>query len=313
MAKDLTDQYIENEKTYKIKKFISNFILYTFLSLIAIAILIPFYWMLMTSLKTEIQISQTPPIIFLKISEWRIENYNFGTINIGSHIQPLFPFWTYLKNTVIVALVTTSGMIITTVLSAFAFARLNFKGRDTVFALLLATMMVPGEIFILTNFITIFKFGWYDIFGDNQTYLKSTLALTVPFMVSVFYIFYLRQMFKQIPNELYYAAKVDGTSDFKYLTKVMIPMALPTIVTIIILSSMGAWSAYIWPALVTTSDKYRLVSNGLRSSFTNTSTGRTDYGKQMAAATLVTLPLLIVFFTFKKQIMRGVSRSGIKG
>jgi multiple sugar transport system permease protein len=216
-----------------------------------------------------------------------------------------------MGNTVIISFITTIGTTITTILSAFAFSRLNFKGRDALFAILLGTMMVPGEIFILTNFLTINKFGWYDIF--NQSYSDAILAMTVPFLVSVFYIFYLRQTFKQIPNELYFAAKVDGTSDFKYLLRIMIPVAMPTIVTIIILNSMGAWSAYMWPALVTANDKYRLVSNGLRGAFTDTSTGRVDYGQQMAAAVLVTLPLLVVFFTFRKQIMRGVSRSGIKG
>ena len=136
--------------------------------------------------------------------------------------------------------------------------------------------------------------------------------MTIPFMTSVFYVFYLRQTFRKIPDELYFAAKVDGTSDFKYLMKIMIPIAMPTIVTIIILNSMGAWSAYIWPAMVTAKDSFRLVSNGLRGAFTDT-TGRTDYGQQMAASVLVTLPLIVVFFVFRKQIMRGVSRGGIKG
>jgi len=306
----MSDVFVLNEKAYKRKKVISNIITYAFLSLVAISVLIPFYWMILTSFKTWTQIEAIPPILYLAPSKWNLSNYTdlFLTTSAG---QPLFPFFTYLKNTVLISLLTTTGTIITTILSAFAFARLNFKGRDTVFAILLATMMVPGEIFILTNFLTINKFGWYSIY--DQTYSDAILAMTIPFMVSVFYIFYLRQTFKQIPNELYYAAKVDGTSDFKYLLKVMIPVAMPTIVTIIILNAMGAWSAYIWPAMVTAEDKYRLVSNGLRGAFTDTSTGRTDYGQQMAAAVLVTMPLLIVFFTFRKQIMRGVSRSGIKG
>ena len=310
----MSEVFVENEKTYKRKKIITNIITYTFLSIIAISILIPFYWMLLTSLKSYTEIQQIPPILFLKFSDWKITNYTdlFLLVESGPRRgQPLFPFFTYLGNTVLISLLTTAGTIITTILSAFAFARLNFKGRDTVFSILLATMMVPGEIFIITNFLTINKFGWYDIM--NQTYSDAVLSMTLPFMVSVFYIFYLRQTFKQIPNELYYAAKVDGTSDFKYLMKVMIPIAMPTIVTITILNSMGAWSAYIWPALVTTQDQYRLVSNGLRGAFTDSTTGRTDFGQQMAAATLVTLPLLIVFFAFRKQIMRGVSRSGIKG
>lgn len=310
----MSDIFVENEKAYKRKKLITNIVTYTFLGLVAVAILIPFYWMILTSLKSQIEIEQIPPILALSPGEWKLSNYTdlFVTVASGPRAgEPLFPFFTYLKNTVLISILTTTGTAITTILAAFAFARLNFKGRDTLFAILLGTMMVPGEIFILTNFLTINKFGWYDIL--HQSYSDAVLAMTIPFMVSVFYIFYLRQTFKQIPNELYYAAKVDGTSDFKYLLKVMIPVAMPTIVTIIILNAMGAWSAYIWPAMVTTSDKYRLVSNGLRGAFTDTATGRTDYGQQMAAAALVTFPLLVVFFTFRKQIMRGVSRSGIKG
>ena len=309
----MSDIFVENEKAYKRKKLISNILTYSFLSLVAIAILIPFYWMILTALKSVQQIESIPPILLLKISDWKIANFTdlFAIVESGPRTgEPLFPFFTYLGNTVLVSLITTVGTIITTILSAFAFARLTFKGKNTIFALLLATMMVPGEIFILTNFLTIYDLGWYDIM--SQTYGQAVLAMTIPFMTSVFFIFYLRQTFKKIPDELYFAAKVDGTSDFKYLMKIMIPIAMPTIVTIIILNSMGAWSAYIWPAMVTTQDGFRLVSNGLRGAFTDT-TGRTDYGQQMAAASLVTLPLILVFFVFRKQIMRGVSRGGIKG
>lgn len=309
----MADIFVENEKTYKRKKIISNIITYGFLTIMAIAILIPFYWMILTSLKSIQEIESIPPILWLKIGDWKITNYTdlFLTVQSGERAgEPLFPFFTYLQNTVLISFLTTAGTIITTILASFAFARLNFKGKNALFAILLGTMMVPGEIFILTNFLTINKLGWYDII--DQSYSDAILAMTIPFMISVFYVFYLRQTFKKIPDELYFAAKVDGTSDFKYLMKVMIPIAMPTIITIIILNSMGAWSAYIWPAMVTTQDKYRLVSNGLRGAFTDT-TGRTDYGQQMAAATLVTVPLIIVFFVFRKQIMRGVSRSGIKG
>ncbi len=309
----MAEIFVENEKAYKRRRLISNIVTFGFLSLVAIGILIPFYWMILTSLKSIQEIESVPPILWLNFSDWKITNYTdlFLTVQSGERAgEPLFPFFTYMKNTVLISFLTTLGTIITTILAAFAFARLNFKGKDTLFAVLLATMMVPGEIFILTNFLTINQFGWYDIL--TQTYTEAVLAMTIPFMISVFYVFYLRQTFRKIPDELYFAAKVDGTSDFKYLLKIMIPIAMPTIVTIIILNSMGAWSAYIWPAMVTTQDKYRLVSNGLRGAFTDT-TGRTDYGQQMAAATLVTVPLIILFFTFRKQIMRGVGRSGIKG
>lgn len=310
----MEEVFVENEKVYKRRKTIKSIVTYTFLVIVALAVLIPFYWMLLTSLKSMQQIEARPPILWMSLQDWNLQNYTalFEVVPSGPRVgEPLFPFHVYMGNTVLVAVLTTTGTIITTILAAFAFARLRFKGSTTVFAILLATMMVPGEIFVLTNFLTVNRLGWYDIM--DQSYWDAIAAMTLPFMVNVFYMFYLRQVFKQIPNELYYAAKVDGTTDFQYLYRVMVPIAMPTIVTITILTSMGAWSAYIWPAMVTTQDSYRLVSNGLRGAFTDVGSGRVQYGQQMAAASLVTLPLLIVFFVFKKQIMRGVSRSGIKG
>lgn len=310
----MADVFVKNEKSYKAKRIASNVLTYLFLGSIAVIVLVPFYWMLLTSLKTANMIEQIPPILFLSPADWQIGNYKslFDLVPSGTRAgEPLFPFFTYMRNTIVVSVITTAGTITTTVLAAFAFARLHFKGRDVVFGIMLGTMMIPGEIFILTNFLTINRMGWYDIM--DQTYMDVLFAMTLPFMTSVFYTFYLRQTFKQIPNELYYAAKVDGTTDFQYLLKIMIPVASPTIITIIILNSMGAWNAYIWPQMIVTKDQFHLVSSGLRGAFTDTSTGRTDYGQQMASAVLVTLPLLILFFTFRKQIMRGVSRSGIKG
>lgn len=310
----MAEVYVKNELSYKAKKTIFHILVYAFLILITISVLIPFYWMLLTSVKSQVMIEQVPPILFLKPADWEINNYKllFEVVQSGPRRgQPLFPFFTYMKNTILVSIITTAGTTITTILASYAFARLKFKGSNLVFVILIATMMIPGEIFILTNFLTVYRLGWYDVF--NQTYWDAVLAMTIPFMTSVFYMFYLRQTFKQIPNELYFAAKVDGTTDFQYLWKIMVPVAMPTIVTIIILNSMGAWNAYIWPNMIATRDEYRLVSNGLRGAFTDSGTGRTDFGQQMASAVLVTVPLLILFFTFRKQIMRGVSRSGIKG
>jgi multiple sugar transport system permease protein len=168
----------------------------------------------------------------------------------------------------------------------------------------MATMMIPGEMMVISNFQTVVDWGWY------QTYT----ALIVPFLVSVFYIYLLRQTFKQIPDELYYAAKVDGTGDFKYLLRIMIPIGLPTIITITILKLMGSWNSYVWPNLVADKEEMRLITNGLRgASFTDAETGRVSYNTQMAATVAVTLPLLLVFIFLRKYIMRGVSRSGIKG
>lgn len=207
------------------------------------------------------------------------------------------------KNTVLVGVVSTILSLVITVLAAFAFARLDFKGKNVLFAGLLATMMIPGEMFTITNYVTVVKFSWDNTFT----------ALIVPFLVSVFYIYLLRQNFLQIPNELYLAAKVDGTSDIKYLWKVMIPLALPTIISITILKMMGSWNSYMWPKLVANDAAHQMVSNGLRDAFQDTTTTETNYPLQMAAVAIVSAPLLVVFMFFRKYIMKGVSRSGIKG
>ena len=205
-------------------------------------------------------------------------------------------------NTAYVGIVSTLLSLVITVLSAFAFARLEFKGKNTLFAALLATMMIPGELFTITNYSTVAALGW----------MKTYKVLIIPFLVSVFYIYLLRQNFLQIPNELYLAAKVDGTSDIKYLWKVMIPLSLPTLISITILKMMGAWNSYVWPRLVANDEAHRLITNGLRNAFTDT-TGDVNYPVQMAAVALVSLPLFLVFVFLRKYIMKGVSRSGIKG
>ncbi len=205
-------------------------------------------------------------------------------------------------NTLLVGVVSTIGSLIITVLTAFAFARLEFKGKETLFAILLATMMIPGELFTITNYSTITKLGW----------MNTYTVLIVPFLVSVFYIYLLRQNFLQIPNELYLAAKVDGTSDFKYLWKVMVPLSLPTLISITILKMMGAWNSYIWPRLVANDEAHRMITNGLRNAFRDTA-GDVNYPVQMAAVAIVSFPLFLVFVFLRKYIMSGVSRSGIKG
>ena len=206
-------------------------------------------------------------------------------------------------NTVIVGVSSTLLSLVITVLTAFAFARLEFKGRDLVFSLLMATMMVPGELFTITNYQTV------STMGITNTYT----VLIVPFLVSIYYIYLLRQNFKQIPNELYLAAKVDGTSDLKYLLKVMIPLSMPTLITITILKMMGAWNSYIWPRLVANDEAHKLITNGLRGADFTDNAGFTDFPAQMAAVVIVSIPLFLVFLFLRKYIMRGVSRSGIKG
>ena len=276
----------------KVGKIIRTTAIYIFLVLIAFIVLFPFYWMIISSLKTLNEYRLSVPTLFPK--ELVFKNYSvaFKQANLGR----LF------LNTVYVGLVSTVLSLVITVLSAFAFARLEFKGRDTLFGILLATMMIPGELFTITNYQTVYYLGWKNTFT----------VLIVPFLVSVFYIYLLKQNFLQIPNELYLAAKVDGTTDLKYLWKVMIPLALPTLISITILKMMGSWNSYVWPNLVTDSDEYRLVTNGLRNAFVE-STGDVNIPIQMAAVAIVSAPLFLVFLFLRKYIMKGVSRSGIKG
>ena len=290
-----------SEKQIKRKQRIRLGIVYAFIVFFAILIIIPFYWMLITSIKTMAEVQDDPPILWLAPWNWSLENF--------SNAMQRAPFINFIINTVVVATLATAGTVITTILTAFAFARLNFKGRDILFMAFIATMMLPGEIFVITNYITVSRLGWVHI---EQTYLQAILAMTVPFMTSIFFIFFLRQAFKQIPDELYYAAKVDGKTDWQYLWRVMVPIAIPTITTITILNAMNTWNAYIWPQLVGQREEFRLVSNGLRNAGFELD-GRMMHNEQMAAAIIVTVPLIIVFILLKKYIMRGVSRSGIKG
>ena len=294
LAKDAKTYDVKRvERNAKITKIIVNIIIYLFLGLLAIAILFPFYYMLISSVKTYEEYTLSIPTLWPR--RFVFGNYAeaFTTANLGS----LF------LNTLYVGLVSTLLSLVITVLSAFAFARLEFKGRDSMFAFMLATMMIPGELFTITNYATVSVFlDWKNTFT----------ALIVPFLVSVFYIYLLRQNFKQIPNELYLAAKVDGKSDFEYLLKVMVPLALPSLISITILKMMGAWNSYVWPRLVANDEAHAMITNGLRNAFT-TNEGTTNYPVQMAAVAIVSAPLFVVFICLRKYIMKGVSRSGIKG
>lgn len=267
-------------------------LLYAFLITMALIVLFPFYWMINSSLKTLEEYRMSVPTFWPK----QIMLTNYATAFQTASLGRLF------LNTLYVGIVSTILSLVITILSAFAFARLEFKGKDLLFAGLLATMMIPGELFTITNYSTVTNFGW----------LNTYTVLIVPFLVSVFYIYLLRQNFMQIPNELYLAAKVDGTSDFKYLCKVMIPLSLPTLISITILKMMGAWNSYIWPRLVANDANHRMITNGLRNAFKETS-GDVNYPVQMAAVAMVSAPLFLVFVFLRKYIMKGVSRSGIKG
>ena len=314
-------QYFADDKARRIylaKKIISRFFVYLFLTIFALFMLAPFVLMIVGSFVNAdafYKFSLTADFKQLGFQNWGFSNYkevfndtyvdNFGVVRQKSGNN----FGIFFLNTFIVAIGSTTVTVVTAVLAAFAFARLQFKGKEALFALLLATMMIPGEMMVITNFMVVRKIHWTNTFA----------ALILVHGVSVFYVFYLRQTFQQIPNELYLAAKVDGVGDLGYLWKVMIPIAMPTITTIIILSMMGSWNSYVWPNLVA-NGKWRLnekhsmmlVSNGLRALFSQNTSGTLEAIK-IAGAMVISLPLFLVFVLFRKYIMRGVSRSGIKG
>ena len=318
--------------------------IYTFLGIMALVVLFPFYFMIISSLKSLEEYRLAVPTLIPQ--EIRFQNYLdiilpveviepnidllVGNDIVSSNVLSMrddFDLFVLFRNTIFVGIVSTILSLVLTVLSAFAFARLNFKGKNALFAALLGTMMIPGELFTITNYATVMQNGgWFPTFFNGLGNLfglldfqipfvdSSFAALIVPFLVSVFYIYLLKQNFMQIPNELYLAAKVDGTSDIKYLWKVMIPLALPTIISITILKMMGAWNSYMWPRLVANDDMHKLITNGLRGvAFIDPLTNETDIPRQMAAVALVSLPLFLVFIFLRKYIMKGVSRSGIKG
>ncbi len=323
-------------------KIVSLILVYAFLVAIAVIVIFPFYFMIISSLKSPDEFEQIKPALlpwqFNKGENWEehIDWRNYAEVFIyrpheldanGNQIldeagKPIptgydlnLQLGLLMRNTVFVGVVSTVLSLIITILSAFAFARLEFKGKNALFAALLATMMIPGELFTITNYGTVSAFGNKEFLGGMLNWMgKDTFGvLIVPFLVSVFYIYLLKQNFQQVPNELYLAAKVDGTKDFKYLWKVMIPLALPTIISITILKMMGSWNSYMWPKLVTSDQAHQLITNGLRDAF-NDGAGKTaDIPRQMAAVAVVSLPLFLVFIFLRKYIMKGVSRSGIKG
>ena len=289
---------IEKEKkkaqALKVVKYI---VVFAFLTIIAISSILPFYWMIITSLKTDFEYRQSVPTFFPQTINW--VNYKL-VIEKANNL-----FGTVLVNTLIVGLVSTVLSVLMTVITAFAFAKLKFKGKTLLFSILLATMMIPGELFTTTNYITVSGngFGWFNTYT----------VLIVPFMISVFYIYLLRNNMMQIPDSLYQAAKVDGAGDLRFLVKVMVPLTSPTIVSITLLKFIGTWNSYIWPRLVNKEEEWQLLSNWVSGGFTYPATTESSQTLKMAAACMVTLPLLILFILFRKYIMRGVSRSGTKG
>ena len=287
-----------NIKKAKALKIIKYIIVYFFLVIWAIVVLFPFYYMIMTSFKSTADYNNevVPKMFATSGFSAIVDNYNKALFD--------YKLLQDLGNTVLFSLTTTFLMVIVVILAAFAFARLNFRGKHLVFTLFLALMMIPNELVIITNYAT---------FTNSSHDLRNTfIALILPSIMSVFYVYLLRQNFMQVPDSLYYAAKVDGTSDFKYLIKVLIPLSKPTIVTIIILKLIETWNSYVWPRLISTKPEYYLVSNIIEV-IRSSGGGRDNIPGMMAAVVVVSLPLIILFVIFRKQIMSGVSRNGTKG
>ena len=285
--------YERIEKNARIRNRVRNIILYTLLTIWALMVLFPFYWMLLTSVKSYSAYSSefVPKLYTLSPT---LQNYKDAFTAV--------PLARYFLNTVIFTVITTALMVFVTVLAAFGFARLNFKGRDLAFTVFLSLMMIPNELVIITNFVTV----------TNLDLRNTFTGLILPSVTSVFYIYLLRENFAQVPDELYYAAKVDGTSDLKYLFKVMIPICRPTIVTITILKVIECWNSYVWPRLITDDTAYYLVSNGIQEIREN-GFGRENIPAMMAAVVVISVPLILLFLIFHKKIMAGVARGGTKG
>ena len=288
-----TTDYEKIEKNAAARKRVITVITYILLTLWAVMVLFPFYFMVLTSVKGygAYNAEHVPQLFTLSPT---LQNYGEAFTAV--------PLAGYFLNTLIFTLVTTAIMLAVTVLAAFAFSRLQFRGKDLAFTLFLALMMIPSELVVITNYVTV-----------TDMELRNTFAgLILPSVASVFYIYLLKENFSQIPDELYYAAKVDGTSDLKYLFKVMIPICRPTIVTIVILKVVECWNSYVWPRLVTDEESRFLVSNGIQSIREN-GFGRENIPAMMAAVVVISLPLIVLFLIFRNRIMEGVSRGGTKG
>ena len=285
--------YKKTERRDRVKKAAFNAFKYLMLGIWGVIVLFPFYWMVLTSIKSySAYNSEYIPKFFTL----------YPTLQNYAEAFSAVPLARYFLNTLIFTVVTTCLMLVVITLAAFAFARLNFRGKRLAFTLLLSLMMIPNELVIITNFVTITDLNLRNTF----------MGLILPSVTSVFYIYLLKENFAQVPDELYYAAKVDGTSDFKYLTRVLIPICSPTLVTIIILKVIECWNSYVWPRLITDDENLFLVSNGIQAIREN-GFGRENIPAMMAAVVVISVPLIALFLVFRKKIMEGVSRGGLKG
>ncbi len=287
------NNYKALENKEKQKNIVLLILIYLFLIIAALSVLFPFYWMIVTSFKTLADYTQESVPAFIPTTV-TFENYVTAWVSVS--------LGRYMINTVIFSLTTTAILVIVCILAAFAFARLQFYGKNIVFTVFLATMMIPMELFTITNYATIVNLNLRNTF----------VGLIFPSVISVFYIYLLRQNFMQVPDKIYYAAKVDGTTDLKYLFKILVPLSKPTIISIAILKFIECWNSYVWPRLITTDESKFLISNGIQTLRTS-GFGRENIPAMMAAVVCVSIPLLVLFAVFRKQIMSGVSRSGLKG
>ncbi len=285
--------YKQIELAARRRRVVRRAVTYVLLALWAVIVLFPFYWMVLTSVKSYSAYSAERIPAFFTLSP-TLQNYHDAFTAV--------PLARYFLNTLVFTVATTAIMLVVITLAAFAFARLNFRGKHLAFTLFLALMMIPNELVIITNFVTITDAGLRNTFW----------GLILPSVTSVFYIYLLKENFAQIPDELYYAAKVDGTSDFKYLWKVMLPICRPTVVTIVILKVIECWNSYVWPRLITDDENYFLVSNGIQAIREN-GFGRENIPAMMAAVVVISVPLIVLFLLFRNKVMEGVSRGGTKG
>lgn len=285
--------YEKIEKSAKVRAKTKSTVTYILLSIWAVIVLFPFYWMLLTSIKS-----------YSSYNSEYIPKFYATNPTLANYMDAFtaVPLGKYFANSIIFTLITTAVMLVVTILAAFAFARLEFRGKNAVFALFLSLMMIPNELVVITNYVTITDWGMRNTFA----------GLILPSITSVFYIYLLKENFEQIPDSLYKAAKVDGTSDLKYLLKVMLPICKPTVVTIVILKVIECWNLYVWPRLITDDANYFLVSNGIQEIREN-GFGRENIPAMMAAVVVISVPLIILFLIFHKKIMAGVSRGGTKG
>ena len=290
---DEREKTLRAEKKSRGVKMVKNIVIYAFLGIWGLMVLFPFYWMVLTSFKSYASYNGEKIPKFY-VTDPTFENFTNAFAQV--------PLGRYLINTFVFTVVTTFVMVIVITLAAFAFSRLEFKGRDLLFTVFLSMMMIPSELIVITNFVTI----------TNMDMRNTFSGLILPSVMSVFYVYLLRENFAQVPDQLYYAAKVDGTSDLKYLFRVMLPICRPTVVTIIILKVIECWNSYVWPRLITDDRNYFLVSNGIQEIRQN-GFGRENIPAMMAAVVVISLPLIILFLIFRRQIMAGVSRGGTKG